>query len=91
MALSTERDGNIAAFVVDRTFIDENGVRWIVDYKTGSHEGGDVDAFLASEQARYQSRLEGYARLLSAFEQRETRLALYFPLMKVLRSWSANA
>ncbi len=91
LALSTERDGNIAAFVVDRTFIDENGVRWIVDYKTGSHEGGDVDAFLASEQARYQSQLEGYARLLSAFEQRETRLALYFPLMKVLRSWSANA
>ena len=27
---------------IDRTFVDAQGVRWIIDYKTGVHEGADV-------------------------------------------------
>lgn len=83
--------GDATGFVVDRTFIDQDDVRWIVDYKTGSHEGGDIDSFLENEQARYQAQLEGYARLLGAIESRPTKLALYFPLLKALRAWDAPA
>ena len=80
---------NASGYVVDRTFVDAHGTRWIVDYKTGSHEGGDIENFLTTEQLRYQSQLEGYARLLGALEARPTKLALYFPLLKTLRSWDA--
>jgi len=33
-------------------------VRWIVDYKTGTHEGGDLEEFLDREQERCRAQLE---------------------------------
>ncbi|MCC7486745.1 MAG: UvrD-helicase domain-containing protein [Burkholderiales bacterium] len=76
----------IVDVVVDRTFVDE-GTRWIVDYKTGGHEGGDVAAFLDREQERYRPQLERYARFLRAIEDRPIRLGLYFPLLDGWREW----
>lgn len=52
--------------VIDRTFVDAEGVRWIIDYKTSGHEGGNVEAFLDNEQTRYRAQLERYARLMQA-------------------------
>ncbi|MGH9534311.1 MAG: UvrD-helicase domain-containing protein [Terriglobales bacterium] len=67
---------------LDRSFI-ADGVRWIVDYKTSLHEGGDLGRFLQEEQRRYRPQLETYATLLRADETRPIRLALYFPLIPV--------
>jgi ATP-dependent exoDNAse (exonuclease V) beta subunit len=75
------KDG-IANVVVDRTFVDEQGTRWIVDYKTSGHEGGDIEAFLDREEARYRPQLERYAALLMSRDNRPVRLGLYFPLLK---------
>ena len=75
--------------IIDRTFVDDEGVRWIIDYKTSSHEGGDVEAFLDNEKMRYQPKLERYARLLMQQEDRPIRLALYFPLLNGWREWAA--
>jgi ATP-dependent helicase/nuclease subunit A len=75
--------------IIDRTFIDEEGVRWIIDYKSGSHEGGDIEAFLDNEKERYREQLERYARLLAQQESRPIRLALYFPLLSGWREWPA--
>jgi ATP-dependent helicase/nuclease subunit A len=72
---------------LDRTFV-ADGARWIVDFKTGEHEGGDVEAFLASEVERYRPQLERYARALAAFDPRPIKIALYFPLLKALRAWA---
>jgi ATP-dependent exoDNAse (exonuclease V) beta subunit len=80
-------DGEIVDAVLDRSFVDEEGARWIVDYKTGSHEGGDVDAFLDRERERYAPQLEKYARLVGALEPRPLRLGLYFPLLGGWREW----
>ncbi|PWG74317.1 hypothetical protein DF186_18525, partial [Enterococcus hirae] len=30
-------------FIIDRSFVDDAGVRWIVDYKTGDHQGLDIE------------------------------------------------
>ncbi len=62
--------------IVDRTFV-ENGERWIIDYKTGQHTGGNVDAFIAAKRDEYAEQLERYARL---FEQDglPVRKAIYF-------------
>ena len=82
-------EGKFCQAVIDRTFVDDEGVRWIIDYKTSSHEGGDVEAFLDNEKMRYQPKLERYARLLAQEEERPIRLALYFPLLNGWREWAA--
>jgi ATP-dependent exoDNAse (exonuclease V) beta subunit len=74
-------------YVIDRTFVDQDGTRWIVDYKTGEHLDGDREEFLDQEQARYREQLETYARILRLLENRPIRLALYFPLFADWRVW----
>ena len=76
--------------VMDRTFCDVDGRRWIVDYKTSSHEGGGVEAFLDREQARYRSQLDRYAVLMRMIDSRELRLGLFFPLLKGWREWKVE-
>ena len=73
--------GAIVRVVLDRTFVDD-GVRWIVDFKTGMHEGGAVDAFLDREVERYRDQLARYARLVAGLDPRPVRLALYYPLIE---------
>ncbi|ODT79374.1 MAG: DNA helicase UvrD [Nitrosomonadales bacterium SCN 54-20] len=84
--------GNIAGrymdFVIDRTFLDAEGQRWVVDYKTSSHEGADVESFLDREQERYRDQLDRYAALMQAAEGQPVRRGLYFPLLKGWREWS---
>ena len=85
LAISGVVDGQILEGVIDRTFVDESGQRWIVDFKTSTHEGGGLEAFLDEEVVRYRPQLERYARLMQAYRPEESvRAALYFP---VLRQW----
>ena len=70
--------------VLDRTFV-ENGTRWIIDYKTSSHGGGDLDGFLENEAGRYQDQLLRYREALALTESRPIRTALYFPLLDQLK------
>jgi ATP-dependent helicase/nuclease subunit A len=77
-------DGLRVSVVVDRTFVDDEGRRWIVDYKTSSHEGAGLDAFLDRERERYAAQLATYARLMGASRP---RLGLYFPLAAGWREW----
>lgn len=79
-ALSCMHHGQLLNQIIDRSFIDEEGVRWIIDYKTGSHEGSNLNAFLDSEQQRYTRQLEGYRDLLTKMDaNRPIKIALYFP------------
>jgi ATP-dependent exoDNAse (exonuclease V) beta subunit len=90
LRLTGMADGDIVNIVMDRTFVDDQGVRWIVDYKTGGHEGADIDAFLDREQERYRTQLERYAALMRALDERPIRLGLYFPLLNGWREWSLD-
>ena len=87
-ALTGVYRGNIINIVVDRTFVDEEGTRWIVDYKTSRHESGDTDEFLDLQQERYREQLERYAAVVSALDDRPIRLGLYFPLLRGWREWA---
>ncbi len=80
-------DGQRVRVAIDRTFVDAEGVRWIIDYKTGGHEGGERERFLDAEQARYREQLERYARVLERGGERRIRLGLYFPLLGGWREW----
>lgn len=87
-ALSGLVKGQVTSVVMDRSFVDEQGLRWIIDYKTSRHTGTDLQGFLDQEQARYQGQMEIYARLMQAREQRPIRLGLYFPLLSGWRNWT---
>ncbi len=67
-------DGQVKTYVIDRTFVDQDNVRVIVDYKTGSpsHESQGL--------GRYREQLLSYARVMQTLEARSIRLCLYFPL-----------
>lgn len=82
-------DGQLVNGIVDRSFIDEHGALWIVDYKTGRHEGAELEVFLDREQARYRPQLERYARLMAGRHAGPTWLGLYFPQHAGWRAWRA--
>jgi ATP-dependent helicase/nuclease subunit A len=83
--LSAFLDGEVERVVIDRTFVDENGTRWVIDYKTSAHEGGGLEAFLDREAERYQGQLQRYMRVFKMMEQRNVRAGLYFPLLGAWR------
>ena len=87
MPLSTVANGRLAHAIIDRSFVDAEGRRWIVDFKTGRHAGGSLDAYLDSEVARYRPQLERYGRILAGLDQRPIMLGLYFPLLDAWREW----
>ena len=77
-------DGERRNLVMDRTFTGTDGKRWIVDYKTSTHEGTDIEGFLDREQARYREQIENYAKW---FIGGGALLGLYFPLLRGWREW----
>ena len=85
-ALAGLEGAAIAHVVLDRTFV-ADGVRWIVDFKTGGHEGADVGAFLDGEVERYRGQLERYARFVRALDARPIRLGIFHPLLGGWREW----
>ncbi len=91
LALTAELDGELVSLVIDRTFVDVDGVRWIVDFKTSDHGGGGLETFLDREQERYRAQLERYGRVLALLDDRPQRLALYFPLVGGWREWAPSA
>ena len=86
LRLSVVENGMIEHVVLDRSFV-EAGTRWIIDYKTSRHEGGDTAAFLDEEVARYRAQLERYGQALASLDPRPIRLGLYFPLLRSFREW----
>ena len=81
LALTGFADGLLVNVSIDRTFIDREGTRWVIDYKTSRHEGGSLEEFLAQEQERYRPQLERYALLARGLGPEPVRAALYFPLI----------
>lgn len=81
-ALTAVLDGAPRNVVIDRSFVDAEGTRWIVDFKTSRHEGGELQAFLAAERERYRRQLQGYAEILRRYAPEPVRAALYLPLLE---------
>jgi len=80
-------NGIIKHVIIDRTIVDDNGVRWIIDYKTGNTSGNKED-FMDSEQERYSEQLATYANIYRHIDSRPIKLALYFPLFRGWREWN---
>ncbi|MDA0225494.1 MAG: UvrD-helicase domain-containing protein, partial [Proteobacteria bacterium] len=70
-------DGVTRRLVIDRMFVTTEGARWVVDYKTSQHAGGDVAAFLERERLRYQGQMERYVQAVGG----KVDWGLYFPIL----------
>jgi hypothetical protein len=68
--------------------VDASGTRWIVDYKSSTHEGAGLEEFLANQQERYRPQLERYAEFMRLLGPEPIRLGLYFPLLSAWREWA---
>jgi ATP-dependent exoDNAse (exonuclease V) beta subunit len=85
LALSGVRGTQIINAVIDRTFVDAEGTRWVVDYKTSPHEGGDRENFLDEEVKRYSAQLLRYVHLARQLGPQPVRAGLYYPLLAAWR------
>ena len=90
-ALTGISGGRLTNVVIDRSFVDQEGTRWVIDFKTSRHEGGGLETFLEQEMDRYRAQLETYVTLARGTALAPgtatppVRAALYFPLLDVFR------
>ncbi|HSW93977.1 MAG TPA: UvrD-helicase domain-containing protein [Gammaproteobacteria bacterium] len=76
-------------FIIDRTFVDENNIRWIIDYKTATLTSTDtLQTFLQNEQATYQQQMWHYFQAIREMDQRPVRMGLYFPAIPAWHEWA---
>jgi ATP-dependent exoDNAse (exonuclease V) beta subunit len=88
LALTGIAAGRLTGVVIDRSFVDRDGTRWVIDFKTSRHEGGGLEGFLEQEMARYRPQLESYVALARALGPEPVRAGLYFPLLGAFRELS---
>ena len=81
-------EGTAETRVIDRSFV-EDGVRWIIDYKTADLGPAADAARLAAHAERYRTQLEAYAALFAA-EGRPLRLAVFYVAHGILASLDYN-
>ncbi|MEO5363199.1 MAG: UvrD-helicase domain-containing protein [Magnetococcus sp. DMHC-8] len=91
LALTGLLHGRPQRLVLDRTFIDATGMRWIIDFKSSWHQGMDREAFLDNEQVRYREQMERYGLLMQRVSAHPIRLGLYFPMHTGWRTWEMIA
>ncbi|MDB6013175.1 MAG: hypothetical protein JWL65_5425, partial [Gammaproteobacteria bacterium] len=85
LALTGIASGRLTQVIIDRSFVDREGTRWVIDFKTSRHEGGGLNAFLTQELERYRSQLETYVALARGLGPNPVRAGLYFPLLGAFR------
>jgi ATP-dependent helicase/nuclease subunit A len=73
-------------YVIDRSFVEvENALdrectRWIIDYKNSAPRVDEsIEKFVQREMDSYRAQLLLYRELVSSFDKRKIRTALYFP------------
>ncbi len=66
--------------IIDRSFIDEQGIRWIIDYKTSFYTGDEAGekAFITKQITTYKPQLQRYGELFKARENNPQKWILYF-------------
>ncbi len=82
LRLTGLEEGAVVSIAIDRVRFDDDGVHWLVDYKTSTHEGGDLDGFLRQEADRYRGQLRRYRDIYAGVADAPLRTALYFPLLR---------
>lgn len=92
LELSDYRGNFRRASVIDRTFVDENGVRWIIDFKSSiPPKDISLDEFLAEQSNTYTGQLTRYASLFRAMGDKEIKAALFFTALPYFQELPLNS
>ena len=75
LSISSMHNGKIASHVIDRTFVDKNNVRWIIDYKSSKAAGNEAE-FIDQQIKIYEEQLRRYKNLFGKIEERKIKTAL---------------
>jgi ATP-dependent helicase/nuclease subunit A len=81
-------DNTVQSLIIDRTFIDADGIRWIIDYKTAQPGNESIDSFLMTEEKKYSLKMLNYAAAIGRIGPNPIKLGLYFPLIPTWREWN---
>lgn len=77
LALTRKAGNYLENRIVDRTFIDGDGIRWIIDYKTSTpSENNTIENFIAEQKEKYGPQLENYREMFEQLESRPIKTAL---------------
>lgn len=76
-----DREG--AQHIIDRTFVDDDNRRWIIDYKTTLEDIDDAEQFLSMAQEKHAVQLDRYRKAFSSIEKREIRAGIYYPFQQL--------
>ena len=87
-AISAVIDGEVQRLMIDRTFIDETGTRWIIDYKTNTLSNEQLNDFLQQQREKYLEKMTVYSQAMRTIDTRPIRLGLYFPVLSAWHEWS---
>lgn len=85
--ISSIIENKVQSFILDRTFVDANEIRWIIDYKTSKPTNKDIQEFIAAEQEKYTKQLSQYANAIRQIDSRPIQLGLYFPFLPEWCEW----
>ncbi len=85
LEITRQAQNYVENYIIDRSFVDESGTRWIIDYKTASKQTGEADeSFIARQRELHGSQLENYRSLFANLEERATKTALYLSSIPAL-------
>lgn len=91
LALSDYARGSRRDYIIDRTFIDNSGTRWIIDYKSSNPAPDEsMAAFIARQEQLHSEQLDKYARLFAEMENLPQRKALFFTALPCFHELDAR-
>ena len=79
LALQNHSNGFVHTHIVDRTFIDKEGIRWIIDYKSSAPLADQsMETFIEEQLTLYAEQLSRYRSLFAKEANRGIKSALLF-------------
>lgn len=78
LSISSITNGKLTTHIIDRTFIDSKGVRWIIDYKTNVLNNEKEEESLSEQAAMHATQLARYKMLFTKLESRKIKTAVLF-------------
>ena len=81
LKIATKISAQFSHYIIDRTFIDENNIRWIIDYKISNPNSNNLDQFLSNEAKKHRQQLLNYKKAFNLLDPKHpTKTGLYFPM-----------
>lgn len=80
MSLQILHQTQVRTIRLDRTFIDEQGTRWIIDYKSTDKPEEELEKFLQQAKHQHQAQLAEYTSVWQHYRNETVRCGLYYPV-----------